>query len=136
MTLWALEFSDIYWWRVAAIDTHGRIRYSIQDWTFRYPDPAGVRKASVSPSQFEIVSIYPQPFNSSTMIEFSLPRESRASLCVFDIAGREVVNLLEGIQPAGKHTIVWSANHLPAGTYLILFESGDFRQSQRVVILR
>jgi len=62
--------------------------------------------------------VYPEPFKASTTISYVLPTPQRVSLNVFDIAGRQVASLLQGIlQYAGPHSITLHGSKLPAGVY-------------------
>ncbi len=62
------------------------------------------------PIQFALEQNYPNPFNPSTAIRFSLPIGSRISLRVYDVLGREVATLAEGVLDAGVHTALWAGS--------------------------
>jgi len=63
------------------------------------------------------VDNYPNPFNPSTTISYTLPEEGRVQIKVFDMLGREVVTLLDGIVSPGKHSIYWNGNNSASGIY-------------------
>ena len=69
------------------------------------------------PSEFSLSQNYPNPFNPSTSISFELPYDSRVSLKVFDMSGKEVAELVNEIQPAGYHTYKFNASALSSGVY-------------------
>jgi hypothetical protein len=69
--------------------------------------PTGVKSTQDVPREIAIKGNYPNPFNPSTSISFSLPASGKASLTVYDITGRKVRELISGVLPAGKSTAVW-----------------------------
>ncbi len=59
-------------------------------------------------NQFELYPNYPNPFNPSTTISFTLPRSGNVEIVVFDISGRRVQTLIDTPLPAGRHQVVWN----------------------------
>ncbi|MFT4603712.1 MAG: putative repeat protein (TIGR01451 family) [Rhodothermales bacterium] len=70
------------------------------------------------PTDYQLHSNYPNPFNPSTTIAFDLPQTEKVTLAVFDVLGRRVALLLNGIQQAGKHQVVFDGTRLASGAYL------------------
>src|SRR5262249_25823622 len=68
---------------------------------------AAVTGVEDTPVAFAL-SVHPNPSIGPTTIEYSLPRAAPVKLRVFDIAGREVARLVDGVQPAGRHVANWS----------------------------
>ncbi|MCL4306324.1 T9SS type A sorting domain-containing protein [bacterium] len=87
------------------------------------------------PSAFELSPPYPNPFNSNTQLTLTLTRESNTVVRIFDVTGREVSTLLSERLGAGQHRLEWNAAHATAGLYFMTVESGDFRQTQKLVYL-
>lgn len=85
---------------------------------------------------------YPNPFNPSTTIAFSLEAPTTASLEVFDLSGRYVATLLKDeMLGQGPHGHVWNGTdqngrHLPSGTYFYRFEAGDFLETKRMTLVK
>jgi hypothetical protein len=67
------------------------------------------------PRVFELHSNYPNPFNPSTTILYGLPTQSRVVLKVYSLLGQEVASLMDGVQEAGYHRVVWNGLHHNAG---------------------
>lgn len=86
------------------------------------------------PSEFKLHDAYPNPFNPSTTIRYSLSRTARVQLNVYDLAGRRIAVLVDGILASGEHTLQWNAEGASSGVYLIRLESQG-RMSTRSVIL-
>ena len=73
----------------------------------------GVRGTSAQiPISYALEQNYPNPFNPTTEIRYALPADSRVSIKVFNVAGQEVANLVEGIQSAGYHSTPWDSHTL------------------------
>ncbi|MFN3821717.1 MAG: T9SS type A sorting domain-containing protein, partial [bacterium] len=79
------------------------------------------------PTQFGITSLYPNPFNSTTTIGYSLPYRSYVRLSVYDLGGRRVKTLLSGEVLPGRHSFIWDAGSNPAGVYFVELEAGGQR---------
>jgi predicted deacylase len=91
------------------------------------------------PADFNL-SVYPNPFNSSTVIRFEMRDASPAELKVYDITGREVwsmVNPLASGWSTGQNRVVWNAEGLPSGIYFIRFSVlGSLSSVQKVMLLK
>lgn len=82
----------------------------------------------------------PNPFSREVGLSFDLPRESRVSLDLFDPTGRRVAGILDGVRPAGRHELIWSAvddagARLVAGLYFVRFRAAGSTLTRRVVLL-
>ena len=88
------------------------------------------------PEVFELKGNYPNPFNPVTLIQYALPASSPVSLVVYDMLGREVKVLFEGIQSAGNHEVSFDASHLVSGTYLYRLTTPNGTFSRTMSILK
>ena len=83
----------------------------------------------------------PNPFQSSTRLDFSLPVRGEASLGIFDVAGRRVVTLFGGVAEAGPHVATWDGRladgrPAPAGMYRSVLQTSSGRVSRSIVLSR
>ena len=62
---------------------------------------------------------YPNPFNPSTKIDFSLPVDSEMFIWIYDLQGREVIALVNGTIKAGYHSVIWNASSYSSGMYFV-----------------
>ena len=85
---------------------------------------------------FNLYPNYPNPFNPSTTISFTLSNASRVSLLIYDIHGRKVESLIEGIQPAGSHSIEWNASDLASGVYFYRLTADEFIQTRKMILIK
>ena len=90
---------------------------------------------------YNMIAAYPNPFNPSTTISFELGEAGLVSMDVFDITGRAVgAKNLSPLQnqwmSAGQHSVVFDAEGLSSGIYFIRLEAGEFRQTQKILLLK
>jgi hypothetical protein len=79
------------------------------------------------PTTITLAQNYPNPFNPATTIEFTLDRTQRIRLAVYDLLGREVAVLADGVETAGSYRATFDASNLASGLYLyqLRTESGS-----------
>jgi hypothetical protein len=99
------------------------------------PEGQGVEDDAL-PAAFSLSQPYPNPFNAQTAIEYALPEQTAVSLDVFDIQGRRVARLKDGILPAGYHKAVWDAKDAPSGIYFVRLRAGGFVETRKMVLLK
>jgi hypothetical protein len=93
--------------------------------------------AKLLPHTLALNQNYPNPFNPSTTITFTLAEDSRASLKVFDILGREVALLVNGNFKAGElHSVLFDASRLSAGIYFYRLETNKTSLVKKLVLLK
>ena len=88
------------------------------------------------PYRFEMEALYPNPFNPSTQISFSLPMDDYVKLSAYNIRGNEVDVIFEGSQGVGQHSYTWNASHIPSGVYYIHLQAGDMVTSQKALLIK
>jgi len=95
-----------------------------------------VREKKELPWRFELEQNYPNPFNPSTTIRFSLPKREHVTLKVYDMLGREIATLVDGVMDTGEHAVMFSANNLPNGVYFYQITTQSFSKVQKAVLLK
>ncbi len=91
---------------------------------------------SLIPDNFTLQQNYPNPFNANTVIEYSLKAKSKVKLDVYDILGRQVAIIYEGIQEAGTYRETWDASAIPSGMYFYKLTVDNYSQVKRMMVLR
>jgi hypothetical protein len=94
------------------------------------------KTSDIAPGSFQLDGNYPNPFNPSTEIGFTLPESVHVRLVVYDVLGREVAVLADGKLAAGRHVVRFEAQNLPSGTYLYHLEAGAFSQSRAMLLMK
>ncbi|MEZ4699159.1 MAG: malectin domain-containing carbohydrate-binding protein [Rhodothermales bacterium] len=79
---------------------------------------------------------FPNPFNPSTVIRFSLRESAAVRVQVYDLLGREVARLVDGVRDAGSHEVTFNAGDLPSGTYLYRLETPAGSFVHRMVLVK
>ncbi len=79
---------------------------------------------------------HPNPFNPVTTIRYGLAEEGPVRLTVYDVLGRRVAVLLDGIQTPGKHTVRFEASHLSSGLYFVILDGGGKTFTKSVLLMK
>jgi hypothetical protein len=110
----------------------------VTDWASTLDRLAGAEAAAgeAVPERFALGANYPNPFNPTTVITYDLPEARAVTLTVYDVLGRRVARLDEGVRAAGRHRLRFDASRLSAGVYVYTLEAGDFRAARRMVLLK
>jgi hypothetical protein len=98
--------------------------------------PGPVIAHHIQPTKFALNQNYPNPFNASTVISYQLPVVSHVNLAVYDVAGRQVAELVNGWREAGRHEVTFDASGLPSGVYIYWLESGEYTASGKMVLMK
>jgi hypothetical protein len=93
---------------------------------------------------FNLSQNFPNPFNPSTKIKYSIPQTSNVVVKVFDILGNEIETLVNEEKQTGTYEITWYAENLPSGVYFYRIQTGDpstssghsFVETKKMVLLR
>ncbi len=88
-----------------------------------------------TPNEFELKQNFPNPFNPTTNIRFTLPIQSFVDLSIYDMLGRKVTTLVQDEIRAGEHTFTWDAHDLASGVYLyrIITKSATFTKRMTLI---
>ena len=102
---------------------------------------ATVHDMSAIPMDFVLNQNYPNPFNPSTQIEYSLPESGQVTLSIYDVSGRLVQTLVDGVVASGYHTVTWngkdSAGHtVSAGLYIYSLKSDQVTVTRKMVMMK
>lgn len=93
------------------------------------------------PSVFSLAQNYPNPFNPTTSIAFSVPKSEHTTVAVFDLLGRRVITLVDGLMSPGTHRIQWSGTNesgepVAAGIYFYRLMSGSQTETKKMLLLK
>ena len=88
------------------------------------------------PAQFSLESAYPNPFNPTTKLHFSLPVEAEVNLIVYNLQGREVASLISTNMDAGYHSVIWNADQYSSGVYFVKMMAGEYTKTQKLMLIK
>lgn len=87
-------------------------------------------------NSFLLFQNYPNPFNPSTQIQYVLPQASQVTLEIFNSVGQKVVELVNGKQAAGSHTVHFDAKDLSSGLYLYKLTTPTYTQTNKMLLIK
>ena len=108
----------------------------VQSYPVMINDIATSVKTSSPPFQFDLYNNYPNPFNPSTEISFSLQESEKVTLKVYNILGQEVALLVNQEMTAGQHSVKFVGNGLSSGVYIYKLNAGSFSSIKKMVLLK
>lgn len=91
------------------------------------------------PSEFNLYQNYPNPFNPSTIIEYSVPKQSNVTIKLYNVLGNELAVLVDGFRTAGNYSVILSAGiseKLSSGIYYYKMTAGDFSQTKKMILIK
>ena len=88
------------------------------------------------PTAFRLFQNYPNPFNPTTRIQYSVPSTQYISLKIYDVLGREVALLVDGIRQPGTYTVRWDASRFSSGVYFYRLQAGKYVDTNKMILLR
>ena len=108
---------------------------------FEYGALVNVDETKVVPESFTLHQNYPNPFNPTTILRYNLPKQTKVTLTVYDMLGRQVTQLVNATQEAGYRSVQWNATDyfgkpVSAGVYLYQIRAGEFVQTKKMVLLK
>ena len=91
---------------------------------------------SYMPMEYSLEQNWPNPFNPSTSIRYSLKEAGLTTLSIFDIMGREVMELVNENQPVGRYQLSFDGSQVPAGLYFYRITSGEFSSVRKMLLIK
>lgn len=87
-------------------------------------------------NDFVLYPPYPNPFNSSTKIKFSIPISEFVQIKIYDLLGKEIKTLLNEYKSLGTYELTFDANNLPSGVYFYTLSAGNFTSTKKLILLK
>ena len=102
---------------------------------FEEVEPLAISTPAI-PGDYNLHSVYPNPFNPVTTNAYEVPNTSQVTIKVYDISGREAAQLVNSEIAQGYHTVDWNATNYASGTYFVKMVAGSFVQTRKMVLLK
>ncbi len=117
--------------------TNNTLHYAAIDINF---NPVSINEETIPHTDVQL-SNYPNPFNPTTTISFSIHEESNIELSIYNIKGQKITSLLNAQISAGEHSIIWNgkdANNkqVSSGIYFYKMKTGDFQETKKMMLLK
>lgn len=130
-----LQSGKQYWWRVRAGNEVGWGPFSVT-WSFTTRSVSGVEDEIVATSQYDLLRNVPNPFSTTTMLQFVLPQQGRVRLDILDALGTKVMNVFDGELEKGDHRLMVDGHDLPSGQYLVRMIAFGMTRTIGVTVVR
>ncbi len=88
------------------------------------------------PDKFELGNNYPNPFNPTTNIKYSISKAVHVQLSIYNILGQRVATLIDRKQTVGRYQVSFDANRFSSGVYIYRLSAGDFVQTRKMTLLK
>ena len=85
---------------------------------------------------FELFNSFPDPFNPTATISYTLPKDVEVKLVVFNTLGKEVATLVDGYESAGYKSVTFDASNLPSGVYYYRLQADKFSDVKKMVFMK
>ena len=136
-----------YDWTVPNIETNsGRVKviqdnnvgadYEDSSGDFIIRTPTGIYETEVNVYTFNLFDAYPNPFNPTTTIKYSIPSDGFVKLSVFNALSEEVSTLVNEFKSAGNYEIIFDAGGLISGIYFYQLRTGTFIETKKMLLLK
>ena len=119
----------VAFYRIRLIRREGEDRLST-------PVKVGRNEPTQTPALAILEGSFPNPFNPTTTIRYSLLEPQEVSVSVWDLSGQLVATLQSGFQEAGEYSVPFSADDLPSGTYFVRLQSPEGIQSHPILLMK
>jgi parallel beta-helix repeat protein len=103
---------------------------------YEYDPATDVKDDAIHTKGFALGQNYPNPFNPSTIIRYQVPAAGNVELKVFDVLGKEIAELVNGIQSAGTYSSTFNASNLPSGMYFYTLKAGNTVETKKMLLLK
>ena len=98
--------------------------------------PIGINNNQNIVKDYNLAQNYPNPFNPTTKISYNIVKLGLVTLKVYDILGREILTLVNEVQAPGQKNVEFNAVNLPSGVYFYTINSGDFRDTKKMMLVK
>lgn len=139
---WDMQSTETvdFWWSVYFTDEfngwvvgeNGKILHTFSGGVV----PVEEEKTDVVPAEYSLTQNFPNPFNPSTQIRYSVPQTSKVVIKVYDVLGNEIETLVNEEKTTGIYEIEWNAEGLPSGVYLYQLRAGSFVETKKMVLMK
>jgi len=122
----------------AKVDNSGQtVSSSFDSFTLKYTSTVtSVETDKLVPSSFVLKQNYPNPFNPTTIINYSLPKQSNVKITIFDLLGREIITLVNEEKSVGNYKVEFNSSSLSSGIYLYQMKTSEFLQTKKMILLK
>jgi hypothetical protein len=90
----------------------------------------------ILPNNFALYQNFPNPFNPTTIINYSIPKSSFVTIKIYDALGREVNTLVDEEKSVGNYSVKFEGSNLSSGIYFYQIKSANYIETKKMILLR
>jgi len=154
----SLKSSKVIWEKIGAVKAHGikemgkiytfhdkshsgykfyRLKQISADGSTKYSDIVSISKSKIKPfGKTKLFKNYPNPFNPSTQISFTLANAGDVNVSVYNALGQKVAELVNGNMNAGTHKVEFNGSNLSSGFYVYRLETPNYSKTMKMLLLK
>jgi hypothetical protein len=121
---------------VMPIDTWTNAETKTDQETDPYSSLVSVEDPQLNPNTYYLAQNFPNPFNPSTLIQYSVPKTNFVTIKIYNAIGQEVSTLVNREVTAGVHEVNFNANNLSTGVYFYTIKAGDFTSTKKMLLIK
>jgi hypothetical protein len=127
-----IQDGQTYWYKIEEISADGKSVFN---------GPISVQGLDMIPNKFALSQNYPNPFNPVTSLSYDLPEDSKTTIRIYTMLGKEVKTLVDKQMPAGRHTLEWDGTDnqnrkVSSGIYFLQMQAEGFSSVRKMTFLR
>jgi hypothetical protein len=133
------ESATCYWESplIPILNDNQQISFSTDEWTMHTVKSVNDRSSVTDVTEFALYSNYPNPFNAETNLRFDIAEQTQVTIKLYDMLGREAMQIVDGVYSPGSYTLSLNAGNLASGSYLMSMRSGTgFQQVRKMTLLK
>lgn len=136
-TLWLglLTLGQKYYWRVSAANSLGTSPWSAV-YNFRVRTTNIFVYSTNIPDRYKLFENYPNPFNSSTTIKYSVLKNERVRIIIYNTQGKEIARPVDAYHQPGTYGLRWNSSGLPSGIYFYRLQTENFTETKRLAVIK
>ncbi|MCK9280759.1 MAG: CotH kinase family protein [Melioribacteraceae bacterium] len=123
-------------YKFAGAGYHLNTKTSVSPLYYMESTIVGIEDEEQIPTKFALEQNYPNPFNPTTTINYSLPKESFINLTVYNILGKEMINLVDETKEAGQYKVMFDASGLSSGIYFYTLNTGEITITKKMILVK
>ena len=107
-------------------------------WEARIVEETGVTAGDNNdmPKAFNLAQNFPNPFNPSTTVQYSVANAGLIKIAVYNVIGQEIAELVNEEKQPGTYNVAFDASNLPSGIYFCRMEANDFASTRKMILLK